>query len=178
MKTMISWCMCYVTVLKLIYRTQQIRDFHVQTHFNSFIFTVHLAWRSGKSNHLIKILNLYENIRYNAEIYRYIRTATYRHVCWFNIDVRIIRRQSVLCKQKLYFRFRHNEAADMYSYKTHFGCLHNIIRYGVDIKPNLSMKCRYFCFLWTLFNVALKSYNIHNICYCNFKGLFKSHDLF
>jgi hypothetical protein len=66
MKTIISSCMCYVTVLKLLYRTQQIRDFHVHTHFNRFSFTVQLAWRSGKSNHLIKILNLYENNRYNA----------------------------------------------------------------------------------------------------------------
>jgi hypothetical protein len=27
-----------------------------------------------------------------------------------------------------------------------FVCLDTKIRYGVDMKPNLSMKCRYFCF--------------------------------
>jgi hypothetical protein len=142
--------MCYVTVLSLLYRTQQICD----THFNRLSFTVHLAWRSGKSNHLIKILNFYENIRYNAEIYRYIRTATYNHVCWFKIDVRMIRRRSFLCKQKLNFRFRHNKVADIYDYKTHFGCLDTMIRSGVDMKPNLLMKCRYFGF----YEIYLKSH--------------------
>jgi hypothetical protein len=34
----------------------------------------------------------------------------------------------------------------MYAYKTHSGCLDTIIRSGVDMKPNLLMKCRYFYF--------------------------------
>jgi hypothetical protein len=32
-----------------------------------------------------------------------------------------------------------------YAYKTYFGYLYNKIRSGVDMKPNLLMKCRYFC---------------------------------
>jgi hypothetical protein len=34
----------------------------------------------------------------------------------------------------------------IYAYKTHFGCMNTKIRSGVDMKPNLLMKCRYFCF--------------------------------
>jgi hypothetical protein len=33
-------------------------------------------------------------------------------VMFVNIDVRMIRRRSFSCKQKLYFRFRHNKVAD------------------------------------------------------------------
>jgi hypothetical protein len=105
-------------------------------------------------NHLIKILNLYENIRYNAEIYRYINTDIYRHVCWFNIDVRMIRRRSFLCKQKLYFRFRLNEVEDMYAYKTHLVVLtpwYDLESYETHFFYEMSL----FLFLWNLFNVAL-----------------------
>jgi hypothetical protein len=33
------------------------------------------------------------------------------------------------------------------AYETHFGCVDTKIRSGVDMKPNLLMKCRYFCFM-------------------------------
>jgi hypothetical protein len=33
-----------------------------------------------------------------------------------------------------------------YAYKTYFGCLDTKIKSGVDMKPNLFIKCRHFCF--------------------------------
>jgi hypothetical protein len=43
-------------------------------------------------------------------------------------------------------RIRHNEVAHLYAHKTPFGCLDTKIRSGFDMKPNLLMKCLYFCF--------------------------------